>query len=350
MSETQHRVSWRSPSNIALIKYWGKKGHQLPANPSLSFTLQNAYTDMSLAWQVGSGPQIDLDFTFEGQPNDKFKNKIITFLNTLLPERPWLQEWKLSIDSSNSFPHSTGIASSASSMSALALCLGSMEQAVRSRHLDDASFFQKASHVARLGSGSAARSVYGGVTVWGQTASVPGSSDEYAVPVNDRVDPVFQTFHDTVLIVSKDEKAVSSRAGHALMDKNPYAEARYVSAFKNLDNLLYAMQVADMEQFIQIVEHEAMALHGLMMMSNPSVVLFKPNTWEIINLIRTFREETGLSICFTLDAGPNVHVLYPDAIKQEAEKFISEQLVVYCSQNYRISDGVGKGPVNITHE
>lgn len=350
MSETQNKVSWRSPSNIALIKYWGKKGHQLPANPSLSFTLQNAYTDMSLEWQVGSGPQIDLDFYFEGKENPKFREKILTFLNALLPERPWLQEWKLTIKSSNSFPHSTGIASSASSMSALALCLGSMEQAVRSRHLDDEAFFQKASHMARLGSGSAARSVYGGVTVWGETHNMPGSSDEYAIPVNDKVDPIFQTFHDTVLIVSKDEKAVSSRAGHALMDKNPYAVARYQSAFHNLDSLLAAMEAADMERFVTIVEHEAMALHGLMMMSDPSVVLFKPNTWEIINRIRTFREETGYNICFTLDAGPNVHVLYPDAIKQVAEKFISEQLVVYCSQHYRIPDQVGAGPVKLTND
>lgn len=350
MTQAANKVHWRSPSNIALIKYWGKKGHQLPANPSLSLTLNNAYTDMSLEWSVGSGPGIDLEFYFEGKPNDKFREKILKFLQSLLPEMPWLQEWKLSISSSNSFPHSTGIASSASSMSALALCLSSMEQAVLKRNIDDESFFRRASHFARLGSGSAARSVYGGVTVWGETTRVEGSSDEYAIPVNEKVDSIFQKFHDQVLIVSRDEKSVSSRAGHALMDHNPYAEARYQSAFKNLDDLLYAMQSADMEKFIQIVEHEAMALHGLMMMSDPSVVLFKPNTWEIINRIRTFREKTGFNLCFTLDAGPNVHVLYPDKIKAEAERFISEELVVYCSDKYRIPDQVGAGPVKLNNE
>lgn len=349
MSDSQ-RVKWRSPSNIALIKYWGKTGHQIPANPSLSFTLNNAYTDMEMSWTHSSGSGIELDFLFEGEENAKFREKIFKFLNSLMPEMPWLQEWKLSISSSNSFPHSTGIASSASSMSALALCLCSLEKDIRARLQDDESFFRRASNLARLGSGSAARSVYGGITVWGQTPLVPGSSDEYALEITDKLDPVFSTFHDQVLIVSRDEKAVSSRAGHALMDKHPYAETRYKHARSNLEDLLQAMRTRDMEQFIFVVENEALALHALMMMSDPSVVLFKPNTWEIINRIRTFREENGYNICFTLDAGPNVHVLYPDDIKIEAEKFINEELVVYCDENYRIPDQVGTGPVNKTDE
>lgn len=342
---TEQQVTWRSPSNIALIKYWGKKGHQLPSNASLSFTLDQAYTDMSLAWEHSSGQGIDLDFYFEDQPNEKFKAKIEKFLTSLLPEMPWLQEWKLTIRSSNSFPHSTGIASSASSMSALALCLCSMKQQVLGRLLDEDEFYQMASHLARLGSGSAARSVYGGITVWGEVHNVPNSSDEYAVPLVEGIDPQFLTFHDSVLIVSRDEKAVSSRAGHALMNGHPYAEARYANAQKNMDALIYAMQTGNMKEFIKIVECEALELHALMMISDPSVVLFKPNTWEIINRLRTFREETGYNVCFTLDAGPNVHVLYPDAIKDEVESFINDQLIVYCDQNYRIADRVGKGPV-----
>lgn len=347
MSNNTQQVSWRSPSNIALIKYWGKKGHQIPSNASLSYTLDQAYTDMSLEWTHSSGQGIDLDFYFEDQPNEKFKAKIEKFLTSLLPEMPWLQEWKLTIRSSNSFPHSTGIASSASSMSALALCLCTMKQELFGKLQTDEEFFQNASHLARLGSGSAARSVYGGITVWGEVHNVPGSSEEFAVPLVDGIDPQFLTFHDSVLIVSRDEKAVSSRAGHALMNGHPYAEARYANAQRNMDNLIYAMQIGNMEQFIKIVESEALELHALMMISDPSVVLFKPNTWEIINRLRTFREETGYNVCFTLDAGPNVHVLYPDAIKDEVESFINEQLIVYCDQNYRIADRVGKGPVKM---
>ena len=121
-----NQIQWRSPSNIAIIKYWGKHGVQLPRNPSISFTLNNAFTDMTLSYQAKSKPdgKISLDFEFEERDKiEKFRQKIVAFLETQLPVFPFLIDFDLKIESSNSFPHSAGIASSASSMSALALCL-----------------------------------------------------------------------------------------------------------------------------------------------------------------------------------------------------------------------------------
>ena len=152
------------------------------------------------------------------------------------------------------------------------------------------------------------------------------------------------------MIVSRKEKEVSSRAGHALMDGHPYAEARYADADKNLAQLLTAIREGDVATFIRLVEHEALSLHALMMVSNPSVVLFKPNTWEIINRLRTFRQETGYNVCFTLDAGPNVHILYPEGVSDAVETFIKEELVVYCEGNYWIADRVGSGPLKLGHD
>lgn len=344
------KVQWQSPSNIALIKYWGKKGFQLPANPSLSLTLSESCTNMELTWQPKADSGIELDFFFEGQPNNKFADKIRLYLERWSISRPWLEDYSLSIRSSNTFPHSTGIASSASSMGALALCLCSMERVTQEDLTDDEAFFEMASDMARQASGSASRSVYGGVTVWGETPAVEGSSDHYAIPVTENIDPYFLDYNDAVLIVSGSEKAVSSRAGHALMDDNPYATARYQHANNNLAALYQAMQTGDVEAFNFIVENEALALHALMMVSNPSVVLFKPNTWEIINRLRTFRGETGYNVCFTLDAGPNVHVLYPEEAKSAVEQLINEELVVYCEQNRWIPDKVGSGPEKVNHE
>jgi diphosphomevalonate decarboxylase len=91
------------------------------------------------------------------------------------------------------------------------------------------------------------------------------------------------------------------------------------------------------------VESEALTLHAMMMSSNPYFILMKPNTLEIINRIWSFREETGLPVCFTLDAGANVHVLYPEKNKTEILEFIKNELVAYCEKEQYLCDEVGKG-------
>lgn len=117
-------TSWRSPSNIALVKYWGKKPVQIPANPSLSMTLDKAFTEMSLDyWEKEDHEHVSVDFSFEGNSHEKFRKKIEAFLQSISAEHPSLKKFHFNIKSRNTFPHSTGIASSASSMSALGLCL-----------------------------------------------------------------------------------------------------------------------------------------------------------------------------------------------------------------------------------
>lgn len=337
-------IQWRCPSNIALVKYWGKVGHQIPANPSISITLNEAYTEMSLQYEQIDTAGFELDFYFEGAQNPKFSDKIEQYLNRHLDVLPFVNGMKLTIHSHNSFPHSAGIASSASSMGALALCLCSMEQEVTGALQEEGAFYQKASNLARLASGSASRSVYGGVTVWGQSAAIPGSNDEYAVPFPFEMHDKLKNMHDAVLIVSKAAKSTSSRAGHQLMDAHPYAVARYKQAHENLKNIATAMCEGDMKKFGEILENEALSLHGLMMTSQPSVVLFTPATWQIINQIRAIREQNGLDIYFTLDAGPNIHLLYPAAIKEEVETSIIPKLVVSCEGKTWIPDHLGSGP------
>ena len=260
---------------------------------------------------------------------------------------PWLEKLNLTIHSTNSFPHSAGIASSASSMSALALCLCSLEKALTGGLSDDKDFYRQASYLARLASGSAARSVYGGLVTWGKIEGLPGTSDEFASPLSAPIHETFRDYLDAVLIINAGEKEVSSRAGHALMDHHPYAQVRYRQANENIATLIKAIGEGDTETFIFIVENEALNLHALMMTSDPSVVLTKPLTWAIIQLLRSYRKKTGYNVCFTLDAGPNVHVLYPKSVKSEVETFIKEELVVYCSAKYWIADTTGQGPVKI---
>lgn len=340
-------VLWRSPSNIALIKYWGKHGKQLPRNPSLSFTLSAACTDMELAYAFRDDVHsagVTLDFFFHEAENAAFQAKITEFLNSLLPFFPFLKQLHLTIRTGNSFPHSAGIASSASAMSALALCLCSLEDRLFGTLRDAEAFEQKASYLARLGSGSACRSVFSHAAVWGQTGLVPGSSDEYAVAAGALLHDTFKDFHDDILIVSTDEKSVSSREGHALMEDNPYAPPRYAQARARLDTLLGALESGDLPVFGKIVEDEALTLHALMMCSNPSYILLHPNSIAIIEKVRAYRKETDNPVYFTLDAGPNVHLLYPGSVVHEVRDFIEQHLRQYCEQDYVIHDWVGEGP------
>ncbi len=336
-------VKWQSPSNIALVKYWGKRAIQIPNNPSISFTLNEAHTITSIEYSPLKPHQDWITFEFEGKKEDSFLNRIERFLKSLHPIFPFLQQLHLNIKSSNSFPHSSGIASSASSMSALALCLCSIEDNLFSTLQEKEAFFMKASHIARLGSGSASRSIYGKLAAWGISKYIDHSSDLHAVGHND-VHSTFKHFHDDVAIISGDKKSVSSTAGHALMDTNIYASKRYEQAKMNMKRILDSMASNDMEQFIEIVEEEAMTLHALMMCSNPSYMLMKPNTLTCIERIRAFRKESNLPIMFTLDAGPNVHILYPDNIKEEAAQFIQEQVMELTENNRIIYDQVGDGP------
>ena len=206
---------------------------------------------------------------------------------------------------------------------------------------------RKASYFSRLASGSACRSLFPKMALWGMMDSVPDSADDYAITLENDIAPVFKNYHDSILIVSGDEKAVSSRTGHALMDTNPYAATRYEVARKDSEDLLVALKTGDLERFIQITESEAMQLHALMMCSEPSFVLMKPTTLKIIQLVREFRAETDIPVCFTLDAGPNVHVLYPDHEAELVERFIMDELERYCSGSQWIPDKVGNGPSSI---
>ena len=338
-NDFQGKIGWSSPSNIALVKYWGKKGKQIPQNPSISFTLSECRSETFISFEKADS--FGFRFFFEGKENPAFGAKIEKFLLDYQAFFPFINQLSLKVESRNTFPHSSGIASSASSMSAFVMCLLEIEnQLVGKVELD----LQKASYFSRLASGSAARSVFPKMALWGATDCYKGSSDEYAVPLENDIHPIFKTYRDSILIVSGETKSVSSRAGHGLMENNPYAPARYTQANENIKNLLAALKSGDLDTFINITESEALQLHALMMCSNPSFILMKPNTLRIIEAVRNFRNETRIPLCFTLDAGPNVHLLYPENEAEQVYDFIKNILANYCVEGRWIADHVGDGP------
>ena len=344
--------TWKTPSNIALVKYWGKTEPQIPKNASISFTLSNSHTITTIDFTTKSNSEADnndinFELFFEGKKKEDFKPKIAKFFERILEYCPYLTAYNMVIHSENSFPHSSGIASSASGMSAIAMCLMSLERSLSKTELSDEFVNKKASFLARLGSGSASRSIEGPLVVWGHHSAIEGSSDLFGVPFPFKVHEVFNNYQDAILLVDKGEKQVSSTVGHDLMHNHPFATQRFQQANENLATITDILQQGDIDLFINLVESEALSLHAMMLTSSPYFILMKPNTLEIINAIWRFRKDTGSKLCFTLDAGANVHVLYPEHESENVIQFIDNELSIFCQKNHYICDTVGLGAVKL---
>jgi diphosphomevalonate decarboxylase len=328
-------TKWRSPSNIAFVKYWGKKGHQIPANPSLSMTLKECFTETSVSFKPSD--KLDVELLLDGSKEDKFALKIKNYLLSLT-DLPWLQNVSFSIKTKNTFPHGTGIASSASGLSAFALCLTDYLHHLTGEEINDV-FYKRASHLSRLASGSACRSVYGGFTTWGE-CDLPEASDKYATPF--KVHQELAHLKDSVLVVSGDEKVISSTAGHGRMNEHAFAEARFAQAKNNFKLMVAALRDGDVEMMGRILENEALSLHAMMMTSPEAYTLLKPNTLAAMEMIWHFRRETKIPLYFTLDAGPNLHLIYPDVYQNKIKTFISHELSSFTQKV--IEDERGEGP------
>lgn len=342
-------VTESCPSNIALIKYWGKYANQMPANPSISFTLNNCRTNTTMEFLADEPFAVQ---TFlSGKEEPKFAEKIEKYFRNIEVYLPWILKGKFIIKTENTFPHSSGIASSASGFGAIAKCLMSLDYKFSQNViLSEVEGTKKASFLARLGSGSACRSLYNGLVVWGETPEVEGSSDLFAVKYPDsEIHPIFKNFNDWVLLIHEGQKSVSSTVGHGLMNTNPYAERRFQEARENFAPMKEILKSGDLQKFITLVEHEALTLHAMMMMSEPAFILMKTGTLEVINKIWKFREETGLPLFFTLDAGANMHLLFPnsdvdchaepvEASVDRIEEFINSELLQHTQNGGVVKD------------
>ena len=391
-------VGWQSPSNIALIKYWGKRAGQLPINPSLSMTLGVAVTQTSV--HVSAHQDTKGLVSVNGDPFHPFLPKMRALLQQLDAEIPFLPNLTFTARTRNHFPHSTGIASSASGLSAFALCIleaalkisspelfenepfnpGRPQPAALQREMQNAKseirnakpetqnakpetqnakgemrnaksetplldgLQHMASYAARLGSGSACRSLYGGFTAWGMTNLIEGSSDDWALPLSEKIHPEMLSVHDAILVVSARPKELSSSQGHAAMTGHPFVEGRIGQANRNFGAALEALSSNDFEKLGAVAECEALTLHALLMSACPGTILMLPATVEIMHRVRAARK-SGLPLFFTLDAGANVHVLYPHASAWQVEKFITANLQPLCEEGRVIFDACGAGPV-----
>ncbi len=307
---TSQKATARAFSNIATIKYWGNidESLRLPANGSISMNLDGVYTETSVEFRDDlAEDRASIDGKpVTGGPLERI-SRHLDHLRKLAQNQPG--NWRAEVKSANNFPAGAGIASSASAFAALSLAAATaLGLALTEREL---------SSIARLGSGSASRSVPGGFVEWHVGATHAESFAESFAP------PDHWQLTDLVAIVSRAHKATGSTEGHALAGTSPLQNARVAHAPERLARCKRAILDRDFEALAEVVELDSNIMHGIMMTGNPPLLYWQPETIGIMHLVRQLRT-AGLAVCYTIDAGPNVHCLCaPNAVEQVKPKLLA---------------------------
>jgi diphosphomevalonate decarboxylase len=308
-------IQAKAGSNIALIKYWGKQDPELqwPANSSLSMTLKNCSTVTSAEpWEKEH--RVD----FQGKPlspEDPFAKKILAHLDFLKSLVEGTAHPYLWIRTENSFPADCGIASSASGMAALTVAaLGAYLDIHSLEGLSHAGFtLDHLTRLARRGSGSACRSLHGGYVGWQK-----GSS-----PYTQKVLPLWEETHwvlsDVVVLINTEKKQATSRAGHSLAWTSPLFSLRVSQMEEKWAIAAKAIKHRDFETLGLLIEEEALSMHSVMLTSTPPLNYLQPGTMEVASWLREERHRGGVWAYFTIDAGPNLHIL---CLPQETPKLL----------------------------
>jgi len=282
--------------NIALIKYWGDLDPHLhiPANGSISMNLKELITRTSVTFDQGL-PQDQ--FTLDGtQVSGAGLERVSSLLNKVR-RKAGINHFA-SVDSHNNFPTGAGIASSASGFAALSLAASK----AAGLELDE----KDLSRLARTGSGSACRSIPAGFVEW-----QPGGIDQdsYAFSI---APPEHWELVDCIVVVSQEEKQISSSMGHSLAPTSLLQSVRVANAPRRLDICREAIRRRDFKVLAEVVELDSNLMHAVMITSTPSVMYWQPETVKIMQVVKSWRSG-GLPVCYTIDAGPNVHVLCTSA-------------------------------------
>jgi diphosphomevalonate decarboxylase len=287
--------SWataRANSNIAFIKYWGNLDDKLrlPVNPSLSMNLEGLYTETTVTW--ASDLQRD-ELVLNGRQADGVALERVSNHLSIIRQRLGIENYAR-VESANNFPMGAGIASSASSFAALTVA------AVAAAHYDMDE--RELTTIARRGSGSASRSIPSGFVEWHTGTTDAESYAETIAP------PDYWDLVDVIAIVNADHKAVGSTEGHQSAVTSDLQNARVTGAPERLAICKQAILTRDFSTFAQVVEHDSNLMHAVMMTSRPPLFYWSPATLTVMQSVRSWREE-GLDVCYTLDAGPNVHCI-----------------------------------------
>lgn len=316
------KATAKAPANIALIKYWGKKDEKLrlPLNSSISMNLSNCYTvatvEFSKRFQkdfvgISSVEAKKLPthrpFGHAVGKDGKEEKRVITHLERI--RKLAKSNLKAKVVSKNSFPQSAGIASSASGFAALTLA------ATKAVGLDLSE--KEFSILARLGSGSACRSIPDGFVEWKKGKT---SKDSFAYSL---YPPNYWDLRDIIVIVQKKEKKIGSSSGMKNVKTSPFFKARLASINGRIRKIKQALKEKDFKLLGETIEEEAINMHCVIMTQKPALFYWNSVTIEIIKAVQKWREKY-LSVYFTIDAGSSIHLICQAKDEKEVVKRINQ--------------------------
>ncbi|MEM9950927.1 MAG: diphosphomevalonate decarboxylase [Chloroflexota bacterium] len=282
----------RAHPNIAFIKYWGNADDtlRLPVNSSISMNLDGLHAETTVTFDDSLTSDT---LTLNGnRETGQALTRVVNHMNRIR-QRLEISTFA-NIVSANNFPTGTGIASSAAAFAALTVAAVTATGTELSE--------RELSTIARTGSGSASRSVPAGFVEWYKADTHEASYAE-TVATPDHWDLV-----DVIAIVSDQHKKTGSQTGHTTAKTSDLQDARVAGAQDRLDTVRQAILDRDFPTFADVVEKDSNLMHAIMMTSNPPLFYWKPTTLTVMELVREWRSE-GLSVCYTLDAGPNIHCI-----------------------------------------
>lgn len=314
----------KAHSNIALVKYWGKQdeGLRLPMNGSVAIALDEAFTLTTVEFDERY-EQDEVELLGEGFEEDE-KEKVRKHLDRVRTLAG--METKAKVVSKNNFPKAAGMASSASGFGALSVAAAEAAGLELSE--------KEMSVLARNGSGSASRSIPGGVSVW-----YTGEKNEESYA--ERIEFPEEWKIKVLLVMAEDTsvKKVSTTAGMALTKAtSPYYERAVEEAGKNIERLREAMGRGSWTDFGKVIEDECYRLHALCMTTEPNLLYWRGVTIEVFQAMYKLRER-GVEAFFTVDAGPHVHIVAKEADVEQVKEVLTKvggiKKVIEC--------GVGPG-------
>ncbi|MFN2195230.1 MAG: diphosphomevalonate decarboxylase [Anaerolineales bacterium] len=286
------RATALASPNIAFIKYWGNLDAPLrvPANSSLSMNLASLHSTTKVTFN----PALNQDIlVLNGKTAEEAAaRRVSTFLDRVRALAGF--QHPAEVVSENNFPTGAGIASSASAFAALALAASQAAGLT----LDEKAL----SRLARTGSGSACRSVPPGFVEW-QAGDADENSYAFSIAPPDHWDLI-----DCIAVITEQHKPTGSTQGHALAATSPLQAGRIADTDRRLKICREAILRRDFEAFAEITELDCNLMHAVMMTSSPLLFYWEPITLELMHTVRSWRA-TGLPVCYTIDAGPNVHVI-----------------------------------------
>ncbi len=323
------------PSNIAFIKYWGKRpgAVQWPANDSLSMSLNQLATTSSASIIDNADHTLRLGDRLYSR-NDRQLNKAFVHLDRLALQFDF--PGHLQIETSNSFPMGAGIASSASGLGALTLAaLMAWTKSKNWSELEAAGFSRhRLADLARIGSGSACRSLYGGYVLWeaGKTAD----SQRYsAIQAADH-----WQLCDTVVLFSTEQKAVGSTEAHAAAWSSPLFLPRISGLSERLRRVKQALYERNIQELGSWLEVEALDMHAVIMTAAEPIHYLNSDALNFLSALREARRKNAVEAYFTIDAGPNIHVIHEAKEHERLKRWLEENFPA----ERLLHDHVGTGP------